>query len=36
MSIADELMKLANLKEKGIISEEEFQQTKQDLIKKKI
>jgi hypothetical protein len=25
MSIADELMKLANLKEKGIISEDEFQ-----------
>ncbi len=36
MSIADELMKLANLKEKGIISDEEFQQMKQDLIKKKI
>jgi Bacterial PH domain/Short C-terminal domain len=35
-SIADELMKLANLKDKGIISEEEFQQMKQDLIKKKI
>jgi Short C-terminal domain len=34
-SIADELMKLATLKEKGIISEEEFQQMKQDLIKKK-
>ena len=34
-SIADELMKLANLKERGIISEEEFQQMKQDLIKKK-
>jgi hypothetical protein len=33
-SIADELMKLANLKEKGIISDEEFQQMKQDLIKK--
>jgi len=28
-------MKLANLKEKGIISEDEFQQMKQDLIKKK-
>jgi hypothetical protein len=28
-------MKLANLKEKGIISDEEFQQMKQDLIKKK-
>jgi hypothetical protein len=36
VSIADELMKLANLKEKGIISDEEFQQMKQDLIKKKI
>jgi Short C-terminal domain len=35
VSIADELMKLANLKEKGIISDEEFQQMKQDLIKKK-
>jgi Short C-terminal domain len=36
ISIADELMKLASLKEKGIISEDEFQQMKQDLIKKKI
>jgi hypothetical protein len=36
VSIADELMKLANLKERGIISEAEFQQMKQDLIKKKI
>jgi Bacterial PH domain/Short C-terminal domain len=36
ISIADELTKLANLKEKGIISDEEFQQMKQDLIKKKI
>src|SRR5919202_5273514 len=35
-SIADELMKLANLKEKGIISEDEFHQMKQDLIRKKI
>jgi hypothetical protein len=35
ISIPDELMKLANLKEKGIISEDEFQQMKQDLIKKK-
>jgi hypothetical protein len=34
-SIADELTKLANLKEKGIISEDEFQQMKQDLIKKR-
>ena len=36
ISIADELTKLANLKERGIISEDEFQQMKQDLIKKKI
>jgi hypothetical protein len=36
LSIADELMKLANLKEKGIITDEEFQQMKQDLIKKEI
>jgi hypothetical protein len=35
VSIADELMKLADLKEKGIISEDEFQQMKRDLIKKK-
>jgi Bacterial PH domain/Short C-terminal domain len=35
-SIADELMKLANLREKGVISEDEFQQMKQDLIKKKV
>jgi hypothetical protein len=31
-SIADELTKLANLKEKVIISEGEFQQMKQDLL----
>ena len=36
ISIADELTKLANLKEKGIISDEEFQQMKQDLMKKKV
>jgi hypothetical protein len=36
ISIADEPTKLANLKERGIISEEEFQQMKQDLIRKKI
>jgi Short C-terminal domain len=36
ISIADELMKLASLKEKGVISEDEFQQMKQDLIKKKL
>jgi hypothetical protein len=35
ISIADELTKLANLKEKGIISESEFQEMKQDLMKKK-
>jgi hypothetical protein len=29
-------MKLANLKEKGVITEDEFQQMKQDLIRKKI
>lgn len=34
MSIADELAKLAKLKEQGVISEDEFQQMKQDLIKK--
>ena len=33
ISIADELIKLSNLKEKGIISEEEFQQMKQNLIR---
>jgi len=32
-SIADEIMKLASLKEKGAISEDEFRQMKQDLIK---
>jgi Bacterial PH domain/Short C-terminal domain len=34
MSIADELTKLAKLKEQGVISESEFQQMKQDLLKK--
>jgi hypothetical protein len=34
ISIADELVKLASLKEQGIISEEEFTQMKQDLLKK--
>ena len=34
ISIADELTKLASLKEQGIISEEEFNQLKQDLLKK--
>ena len=33
-SIADEIRKLAKLKEEGIITEEEFKQTKQDLIRK--
>jgi Bacterial PH domain/Short C-terminal domain len=33
ISIADELIKLSNLKEKGIISEEEFQQMKKNLIR---
>jgi Bacterial PH domain/Short C-terminal domain len=35
ISLANELTKLANLKERGIISEDEFQQMKQDLIRKK-
>ena len=34
ISIADELAKLAKLKEEGVISESEFVQMKQDLIKK--
>jgi Bacterial PH domain/Short C-terminal domain len=34
ISIADELTKLAKLKEQGIISEAEFTQMKQDLLKK--
>ena len=34
VSIADELKKLAKLKEQGIISEEEFSKMKQDLINK--
>ena len=33
-SIADELTKLAKLKEQGVISEAEFQQMKSELIKK--
>jgi Bacterial PH domain/Short C-terminal domain len=33
MSIADELTKLAKLKEQGVLSESEFQQMKQDLLK---
>ena len=33
VSIADELQKLANLKEKGGLTEKEFNQMKQDLIK---
>ncbi|HEX7143407.1 MAG TPA: PH domain-containing protein [Nitrososphaeraceae archaeon] len=35
VSIADELEKLAKLKEEGLISKEEFNQMKQDLIKNK-
>lgn len=34
VSIADELAKLAKLKEQGVISGSEFQQMKQELIKK--
>jgi hypothetical protein len=34
ISIADELRKLAKLKEEGILTEEEFKQMKQDLIRK--
>jgi Bacterial PH domain/Short C-terminal domain len=34
ISLADELTKLANLKQQGIISEAEFTQMKQDLLKK--
>ncbi|HKU50072.1 MAG TPA: SHOCT domain-containing protein [Nitrososphaera sp.] len=34
MSIADELAKLAKLKEQGVISDSEFQQMKQELIKR--
>jgi hypothetical protein len=35
ISIADELAKLAKLKEQGVITESEFMQMKQDLIKRK-
>jgi Bacterial PH domain/Short C-terminal domain len=35
ISIADELAKLAKLKEQGVISESEFQQMKQDLLERK-
>jgi hypothetical protein len=34
ISITDELRKLAKLKEEGILTEEEFKQMKQDLIRK--
>jgi hypothetical protein len=34
ISIADEIGKLAKLEEEGLITEEEFQQMKQDLIRK--
>lgn len=33
-SLADELLKLAKLKEQGVLSEAEFTQMKQDIIKK--
>ena len=33
-SIADEIRKLANLQEEGIITEDEFRQMKQDLLRK--
>jgi hypothetical protein len=34
LSLADELMKLSKLKEQGIISKEEFQKMKQDVMKR--
>src|SRR5829696_8129050 len=34
LSIADEIRKIAKLKDEGIITEEEFKQMKQDLIRK--
>jgi hypothetical protein len=34
-SIIDELLKLANLKEKGVVNEDEFLKMKQDLLDKK-
>lgn len=34
LSIADELAKIAKLKEQGVLSEAEFQQMKQELMKK--
>ena len=33
-SIADELLKFANLKEKGVLSDEEFLKMKKDLLNK--
>ena len=33
-SIADELLKLANLKEKGVLNDEEFLKMKKDLLNK--
>ena len=33
-SVADELLKLANLKEKGVLSDEEFLKMKKDLLNK--
>jgi hypothetical protein len=34
ISVADEIRKLANLREEGLITEEEFKQMKQDLLQK--
>jgi hypothetical protein len=34
LSLADELLKLSKLKEQGIITEQEFQMMKHDIIKK--
>ena len=34
-SVADELLKLANLKEKGVLSDEEFLKMKKDLLNKR-
>lgn len=34
ISVADEIRKLAKLKEEGLITEEEYRQMKQDLIRK--
>jgi len=34
LSVADELAKLAKLKEQGVLSDAEFQQMKQELLKR--